>query len=175
MKDLYKVLGLLPQAEPEVIKASYKALAQKYHPDKHPDKKILFTEIMTELNEAHEVLSSVKRRKDYDLAWKKFSGKHTEMAVKTPAAKDAGHKPASAKPPPPPPPKRGKNESVLKNIEGNKLDEFQLMQIYRDLFGVEVQIQQGWTNHYAIKVDGKTITYNFTELKKRIIDKLSES
>ena len=35
MKDLYKVLGLLPQAEPEVIKASYKALAQKYHPDKH--------------------------------------------------------------------------------------------------------------------------------------------
>ena len=27
----------------------------------------------------------------------------------------------------------------------------------------------------AIKVDGKTITYNFTELKKRIIDKLSES
>jgi curved DNA-binding protein CbpA len=175
MKDLYKVLGLLPQAEPEVIKASYKALAQKYHPDKHPDKKILFTEIMTELNEAHEVLSSVKRRKDYDLAWKKFSGKHTETAAKTSAAKDAGHKPASAKPPPPPPPKRGKNESVLKNIEANKLDEFQLMQIYRDLFGVELSIQQGWTNHYAIKVDGKTITYNFTELKKLIIDKLSES
>ncbi len=178
MKDLYKVLGLLPQAEPEVIKASYKALAQKYHPDKHPDKKILFTEIMTELNEAHEVLSSAKRRKDYDLAWKKFSGKHPETAAKTATAKDPAHKPASTKPPPPEPapaPKRGKHESVLKNIDGNKLDEFQLMQIYRDLFGVEVQIQQGWTNHYAIKVDGKTITYNFTELKKRIIDKLSES
>ena len=173
MKDLYQVLGLLPQAEPEVIKAAYKALAQKYHPDKHPDKKILFTEIMTELNEAHEVLRNIKRRKDYDLAWKKFSGKHAEPTAKTAASKDPGHKPASAKPPVAP--KRGKHESVLKNIDGNKLDEFQLVQIYRDLFGVEVQIQQGWTNHYAIKVDGKTITYNFTELKKRIIDKLSES
>ena len=175
MKDLYKVLGLLPQAEPEVIKASYKALAQKYHPDKHPEKKILFTEIMTELNEAHEVLSSVKRRKDYDLAWKKFTGNHPETAAKTATAKEAGHKPASTKPPPPTPPKRGRHDAVLKHIAGNKLDEFQLMQIYRDLFGVEVQIQEGWTNHYAIKVDGKTITYNFTELKKRIIDKLSES
>ena len=175
MKDLYKVLGLLPQAEPEVIKASYKALAQKYHPDKHPEKKILFTEIMTELNEAHEVLSSVKRRKDYDAAWKKFSGKHPETTAKTATAKEAGHKPTSAKPPPPAPPKRGRHDAVLKHIAGNKLDEFQLMQIYRDLFGVEVQIQEGWTNHYAIKVDGKTITYNFTELKKRIIDKLSES
>lgn len=172
MKDLYQVLGLLPQAEPEVIKAAYKALAQKYHPDKHPDKKIMFTEIMTELNQAHEVLSNAKRRKDYDLAWKKFTGKHAEKAAKTASTKDEGHKPSNAKPPPP---KRNKNDAMLKNIAGNKLDEFQLMQIYRDLFGVELKIQHGWTNHYAIKADGKTVTYNFTELKKRIIDKLSES
>jgi len=130
------------------------------------------------LNEAHEILSSAKRRKDYDAAWKKLTGKHPETAAKTATAKDPAHKPASTKPPPPEPapaPKRGKHESVLKNIDGNKLDEFQLMQIYRDLFGVELKIHQGWTNHYAIKVYGKTITYNFTELKKRIIDKLSES
>lgn len=174
MKDLYKVLGLLPQAEPEVIKASYKALAQKYHPDKHPDKKVLFTEIMTELNEAHEVLSNAKRRKDYDLAWKKFSGKHTETAAKTASTKDAAHKTASATSPSPAT-KRGGHDAVLNHIAGNKLDEFQLMQIYSDLFGVELSIQQGWTNHYSIKVDGKTTTFNFTELKKLIIDKLSES
>jgi len=38
MKDLYQVLGLLHTAENEVIKAAYKALAQKYHPDRHPEK-----------------------------------------------------------------------------------------------------------------------------------------
>ena len=42
MKDLYAVFGLLHTAEIEVIKAAYKALAQKYHPDKHPEKKLLF-------------------------------------------------------------------------------------------------------------------------------------
>jgi curved DNA-binding protein CbpA len=173
MKDLYKVLGLLPQAEPEVIKASFKVLAQKYHPDKHPDKKALFTQIMTDLNEAHTVLSNAKRRKDYDLAWKKFTDKHTDNAAKTAASKEAAPAAEAAKPPPPP--KAGKHATVIKHIAGNKIDEFQLMQIYKELFGAELKIQSGWTNHYAVKHNGKTTTYNFSELKKRIIDKLSEN
>lgn len=173
MKDLYKVLGLLPQAEPEVIKASFKVLAQKYHPDKHPDKKLLYTQIMTDLNEAHAVLCNAKRRKDYDLAWKKFTDKHPEAASKGAAAKEAASTAETAKPPPPP--KASKHATVLKHIAGNKVDEFQLMQIYKDLFGEELKIQSGWTNHYAVKVDGKTVTYSFSQLKNRIIDKLSQS
>jgi curved DNA-binding protein CbpA len=173
MKDLYKVLGLLPQAEPEVIKASFKVLAQKYHPDKHPDKKLLYTQIMTDLNEAHAVLCNAKRRKDYDLAWKKFTDKHPEAASKGAAAKEAASTAETAKPPPPP--KASKHATVLKHIAGNKVDEFQLMQIYKDLFGEELKIQSGWTNHYAVKVDGKTGTDSFSQLKNRIIDKLSES
>ena len=31
--DLYQVLQVTPDAEPEVIRAAYRALAQKHHPD----------------------------------------------------------------------------------------------------------------------------------------------
>ena len=34
-KDYYKILGVLDNAEDIVIKAAYRALAQKYHPDKN--------------------------------------------------------------------------------------------------------------------------------------------
>ena len=34
MKNLYQILGVLDTAEDIVIRAAYKALAQKYHPDK---------------------------------------------------------------------------------------------------------------------------------------------
>ena len=33
-KNHYAVLGLLHTAEPVVVKAAFKALAQRYHPDK---------------------------------------------------------------------------------------------------------------------------------------------
>ena len=39
MKTHYEVLGLLPSAEDVVVKAAYKALAQKFHPDKHKNNK----------------------------------------------------------------------------------------------------------------------------------------
>ena len=172
MKDLYKVLGLLPDAEAEVIKAAFKALAQKYHPDKHPDKKLLFTQIMTELNEAHAVLCNAKRRKDYDVAWKKYADKNPQNqasgAAPTPDKPEAPPASAAAKKP-------VKQNPVLHHLDGNKIDEFQMVQMYRDLFGIELKIQQGWTNHYSHLVDGKLKSYSFTELKKRIIDKLSES
>ena len=35
-KDYYRILGVLDDAEDIVIRASYRALAQKYHPDKWP-------------------------------------------------------------------------------------------------------------------------------------------
>ena len=33
MKDYYRILEISPSASVEVIKASYRALAKKYHPD----------------------------------------------------------------------------------------------------------------------------------------------
>jgi DnaJ-class molecular chaperone len=37
MKNYYKILGVIPTAEMIIIKAAYRALSQKYHPDKNRD------------------------------------------------------------------------------------------------------------------------------------------
>lgn len=60
--DNLKVSRMAPQ---EVIRAAYKALSQKYHPDKNPgDEKA--ARIMAILNSAYETLSDVQRRKEHD-------------------------------------------------------------------------------------------------------------
>jgi curved DNA-binding protein CbpA len=168
MKDLYAVLGLLHTAEIEVIKAAYKALAQKYHPDKHPEKKLLFTEIMTELNHANAVLGNAKKRKEWDASWKKFTGK---QPGETPDPKN--NHTQQAKPQSAPP--TSNHSTVLSHLASNKIDEFQVMHLYEELFGNSLKVHHGWTNHYVHIVDGKEIRYSFTELKQLIIEKLSAS
>ena len=60
--DNLKVARLAPQ---EVIRAAYKALSQKYHPDKNPgDEKA--ARIMAILNSAYGILSDPVRRKEHD-------------------------------------------------------------------------------------------------------------
>jgi len=66
-KDYYAFLGVLPAAEDIVIRAAYKALAQRYHPDRFSDSSPEDANArMGEINEAYEVLSDSKRRKAYD-------------------------------------------------------------------------------------------------------------
>ena len=60
--DNLKVSRMAPQ---EVIRAAYKALSQKYHPDKNPgDEKA--ARIMAILNSAYGTLSDSQRRKEHD-------------------------------------------------------------------------------------------------------------
>lgn len=60
--DNLKVSRMAPQ---EVIRAAYKALSQKYHPDKNPgDEKA--ARIMAILNSAYDTLSDAQRRKEHD-------------------------------------------------------------------------------------------------------------
>ena len=73
MKDHYTALGIAPDADQEVIKAAFRALAKKYHPDTAPDPgaaKVRFPEIakarFCEINEAHAVLSNPAARAEYD-------------------------------------------------------------------------------------------------------------
>ena len=65
-KDYYAVLGLLPTAELVVIKAAYKALAQRYHPDKFTGDPDVGRLKMAELNEAYGVLSNSQQRRVHD-------------------------------------------------------------------------------------------------------------
>lgn len=74
-KDYYAALGILPNAELIVIRAAYKALAQKYHPDRAPNDPRA-ARIMQAINEAYEILSNEEKRKEYDAAHNEYSDKH---------------------------------------------------------------------------------------------------
>ena len=72
-KDYYKTLGVSKTAKPAEIKAAYRKLARKYHPDANKgDAKA--EERFKEISEAYSVLSDEKRRKEYDEARSLFGG-----------------------------------------------------------------------------------------------------
>ena len=62
----YAVLGLLHTAEAVVVKAAYKALAQRYHPDRFAGDTAYAKAKMEALNEAYQVLSNPQKRQAYD-------------------------------------------------------------------------------------------------------------
>lgn len=64
-RDYYEVLGLNKNATESEIKAAYRKLARKYHPDVNPKDKTA-EEKFKEVNEAYEVLSDADKRKRYD-------------------------------------------------------------------------------------------------------------
>ncbi|GLX05834.1 molecular chaperone DnaJ [Microbispora sp. NBRC 16548] len=66
-KDYYAVLGVPKTASAEEIKKAYRKLARQYHPDANPGNKET-EEKFKEVSEAYDVLSDVKRRKEYDEA-----------------------------------------------------------------------------------------------------------
>jgi curved DNA-binding protein CbpA len=70
-KDYYRILGVLDDAEEIVIRAAYKALAQRYHPDKWTGSKDEANIRMSDINEAYSVLSDPVKRKQYDATRKK--------------------------------------------------------------------------------------------------------
>lgn len=61
-KDYYKILGVEKSASASEIKKAFYKLAQKHHPDKPDGDEIKFKEA----NEAYQVLSDEKKRKQYD-------------------------------------------------------------------------------------------------------------
>lgn len=64
-QDYYKTLNVDKKASASDIKAAYRKLAKKYHPDLNPDDKEA-QEKFKKINEAYEVLGDEEKRKKYD-------------------------------------------------------------------------------------------------------------
>lgn len=67
-KDYYAVLGILPSAEDIVIRAAYKALVQRYHPDRFVGSPEEAYRRTAALNEAYAILSDSAQKAAYDAA-----------------------------------------------------------------------------------------------------------
>lgn len=63
-KDYYEALGVKPDATDAEIKAAYRKLARKYHPDKN--KEPGSEEKFKAINEANEALKDPEKRRQYD-------------------------------------------------------------------------------------------------------------
>lgn len=69
--NYYEILEVSQNASKEVIKAAYKSLIQRYHPDKNPDN-VEIAERASLVVQAFEVLSNVDKRAVYDLQLKEL-------------------------------------------------------------------------------------------------------
>lgn len=62
--DFYSVLGVSPQTDPVVVRAAYKALMLRYHPDTNKSSNAAARAL--EINEAYAVLGNPQKRAAYD-------------------------------------------------------------------------------------------------------------
>ncbi len=65
-ETLYDILEVSRTASPEVIRAAYKSLVQRFHPDKNPDNPNA-EDLLKLINNAYDTLSDASKRAAYDV------------------------------------------------------------------------------------------------------------
>ena len=152
MQDHYKTLGLLSIADDVVIKAAYKALAQKYHPDKYKGDSRHALKVMADLNAAYAALRTKALRHEYDEKLSAYADKHAKEST--------------------PPTKKEIHKGLVQKIKKNVLDEMGVITLFEELFNCEVNVHTGWMNSYSTVIEKNKVTLDFVSLKTKIIDHL---
>jgi DnaJ-class molecular chaperone len=152
MQDHYKTLGLLSIADDVVIKAAFKALAQKYHPDKYKGDSRHALKVMAGLNAAYAALRTKALRQAYDAKLSAYAAKQTKVNVK--------------------PTKQDIHKEIIQKIKKNAMDEMGVITIFEELFQCEVKVQTGWMNSYITVIEKNKVTLDFVGLKTKIIEHL---
>jgi len=75
--NYYEILEIKEDASIEVVKAAYKALVKKYHPDANSNDNQDQERNINSINEAYEVLSDESKRKEYDEKLLRLKREHT--------------------------------------------------------------------------------------------------
>lgn len=100
MKDYYEILGVSPQSDEVVIRAAFKALMLKFHPD--TNKGANATARAAEINEAFGVIGTAEKRAAYDRQRAAYASSQKPEARAKPRqadARTAQQKPAPRKAP----------------------------------------------------------------------------
>jgi len=66
------------------------------------------------------------------------------------------------------------HSELIEKLEKSSVDEFVVVTLYEKHFSTSVTINQGWVNTYSIQQGNTKVTFGFTELKARIIEKLKQ-
>jgi DnaJ-class molecular chaperone len=66
VKDYYAILGVTPEATHAAIKAAFRKLAFKHHPDKNPGQEAEAAARFKEISEAYGVIGDAEKRAEYD-------------------------------------------------------------------------------------------------------------
>lgn len=90
--DHYAALGVARDADPEVIRAAYRALAKKYHPDSSSDKTPEALMRFRQISEAHSILSDASARAEYDERLNLASFEYTEPPAHPHSNRDQSEK-----------------------------------------------------------------------------------
>jgi DnaJ-class molecular chaperone len=94
MKDPYEVLGVQKTADEAAIRAAYRKLAKRYHPDLNPGKPEA-AERFKEINAANDILSDAEKRARYDRGEIDAAG--NEVPPERPFYRDFGDAPGREK------------------------------------------------------------------------------
>lgn len=82
MKNYYEILEVKSDTSDEVIKAAYKALIKKYHPDNGSNNDPSGEKLRL-VNEAYDILSDPEKRKQYDVQFKAEQREKDETRYQT--------------------------------------------------------------------------------------------